>query len=284
MSSLNTQVIDSDEAGYIAFDEALVHRTAIVHKNAKLGNNVKIGPFCIIADNTEFGDNTVLESHITVGSYTKIGKECQISPGVVLGGKPQDNKFKGERSYLHIGDRNIIREYVTIHRAAGAENVTKIGNDNMLMAYCHIGHNCSIGNGITMANMVGISGHVTVEDKAVFGGMVGVHQFVRIGMLAMLGGYSKVVQDVPPFMIADGRPMKVYDLNVVGLRRNGISAKIRSDIKQAYKYIYRMNMNLSQAINAIENDIEPSPERDYLLEFIKNIKSGYAGRQLEHRG
>ena len=201
----------------------------------------------------------------------------------MLGGVPQDHKFQGEVSYLRIGDRNIIREYVTLHRATGAENATVIGDDNMLMAYCHVGHNCTLGNGITMANMVGISGHVLVEDRAVFGGMVGVHQFVRIGKLAMLGGYSKVAQDVPPFVMVDGRPAKVYDLNVRGLRRVGVPSQVRSGLRQAYKLLYRSNLNLSQAIEAIENEVEPSPERDYMLDFVRNVKFGTSGRQLDVR-
>lgn len=283
METVHSPTTNSCEGADAELEGEFIHKTAIIHPSASLGSNVKIGPYCIVGSNVTIGDGTVLEAHVVIEPYTTIGKDCQISPGVVLGGKPQDRKFKGERSYLQIGDRNIIREYVTIHRAAGEDKATTIANDNMIMAYCHIGHNCTIGSGITIASMVGISGHVVVEDKVVFGGIVGVHQFVRIGMLAMLGGHSKVVQDVPPFMIADGRPTKVYDLNVVGLRRNGVSAKIRAELKQAYKYIYRMNLNLSQAIEAIENDIEPSPERDYLLDFLKKIKFGYAGRQLEHR-
>jgi UDP-N-acetylglucosamine acyltransferase len=262
----------------------VIHETAIVDPQAVLGSGVKIGPFCVIGADVIIGDGTVIDTHVVIEPFTSIGKDCQIHSGTVLGGKPQDRKFKDERSYLRIGDRNILREYVTIHRATGEGNATVIGDDNMLMAYCHVGHNCTFGNNIMMANNVGISGHVIVEDRANFGGMTGVHQFVRIGKLAMLGGFSKVVQDVPPFMIADGRPMKVYDLNIVGLRRNGVPAKVRSELKQAYKLIYRMDLNLSQAIESIENDIDPSPERDYLLDFIRSIKFGYAGRQLEHRG
>lgn len=260
-----------------------IHETAVVHPDAELGAGVKVGPFSIIGANTKIGDNTIIESHVVVEPWTTIGKDCLICSGAVLGGRPQDRKFKGERSYLILGDRNIIREYVTLHRATGEDNATCIGDDNMLMAYCHIGHNCTLGNNIMMANLVGISGHAVIEDRATFGGMVGVHQFVRIGKLAMVGGYSKVVQDVAPFMIADGRPTKAYDLNVIGLRRNGVPAKVRSELRQSCKLLYRANLNLSQAIETIENEIDPSPERDYLLNFVREIKSGYAGRQLEHR-
>lgn len=260
-----------------------IHPTAIVHPDAKLGVGVEIGAFSLLGENVSVGDGTKIAPHVVIEPYTTIGRDCQICSGAILGGNPQDQKFKNERSFLFVGDRNIIREYVTIHRATGEDSETRIGDDNMLMAYCHIGHNCTLGNGIMMANMVGISGHVVIEDKAVFGGMVGVHQFVRIGMLAMLGGYSKVAQDVPPFMMVDGRPIKVYDLNVRGLRRHGATQQVRSGLRQAYKLLYRSNMNLSQAIEAIENDVEQSPERDYLLEFVRNIKFGCAGRQLDLR-
>lgn len=264
--------------------EVTIHETAIVHPKAELGVGVKIGAFCIVGSNVRIGDGTLIEPHVIIEPWTTIGRECRICSGAILGGQPQDHKFEGERSFLAIGDENIIREYVTIHRATGEDNATSIGDGNMLMAYCHVGHNCRVGNGVMMANMVGISGHVIIEDKAVFGGMVGVHQYVRIGKLAMIGGYSKVVQDVPPFMMVDGRPAKVYDLNVIGLRRNGVRPHVRSGLRQAYKFLYRSNLNLSQAIESIDNEVEPSEERDYLLEFVRNVKFGFAGRQLEHRG
>lgn len=258
-----------------------VHPTAIIHPTAELGVGVEIGPYCVIGADVRIGDGTRLESHVTVERFTTTGRDCRIGTSAVLGGLPQDYKFHGERSFLDIGDNNVIREFCTIHRASGEEESTSIGNNNMLMAYCHVGHNCKLGNGITMANNVGISGHGLVEDKVVFGGMVGVHQNVRIGKLAMVGGMSKVVQDVPPFAMADGRPAKVYDLNVIGLRRNGVMPRVRSGLRQSYKLLYRSGLNLSQAVTAIENDVEPSEELTYLLDFIRNIKCGHHGRQLE---
>lgn len=261
-----------------------IHETAIVHPKAELGEGVVVGAYSIIGPDVTIGSGTVIEPHVIIQPWTTIGSDCRICSGAILGGEPQDHKYKGERSFLSIGDRNIIREYVTIHRATGEDNVTEVGSDNLFMAYCHVGHNCSLGSGIMMANQVGISGHVIIEDKSVFGGMAGVHQFVRIGKLAMIGGLSKVVQDVPPFMMADGRPAKVYDLNVIGLRRSGVPSKVRSEIRQAHKLIYRSNLNLSQAIETIENEIDTSPEREYLLEFLRNIKFGFGGRQMEHRG
>lgn len=255
--------------------------TALVDGSAEIGEGVSVGPYSVIGKNARIGDGTRIDSHVTIDTNTTIGANCTVLTGAVLGGAPQDYKFHGEETYLRIGDGNIIREYVTIHRASGEGEATTIGDDNMLMAYCHIGHNCVLGSGITMANMVGISGHTLIEDKVVFGGIVGVHQKVRIGKLGMIGGFSKVVQDVPPFAMVDGRPTRVCDLNVIGLRRNGVGPKVRSDLKQAYKLLYRSNLNQSQALEVIENEIEPSEELQYLLDFIRNVRLGFGGRQLE---
>lgn len=255
--------------------------TAIIDSSAQIGSGVTVGPYSVIGPNAHIGDGSRIDAHVIIDCNTTIGRECTVMTGAVLGGAPQDYKFKGEETFLRIGDSNIIREYVTIHRASGEGEATVIGDNNMLMAYCHIGHNCTLGSNITMANMVGISGHVLVEDKVVFGGIVGVHQKVRIGKLAMVGGFSKVVQDVPPFVVADGRPTKVYDLNVIGLRRSGVSPKARSGLKQAYKLLYRSNLNVTQALEAIENEVEPSEELEYLLDFIRGVRLGFGGRQLE---
>lgn len=261
-----------------------IHPTAAIDPSATLGEDVEIGAYCVIGAEVCLGDGTRLRPHVVVEPYVTLGSGCEVYSGAVLGGVPQDRKFKGEKSFLIIGDNNIIREHVTIHRAAGAGNETRIGDSNQIMAYCHIGHNCHVGNGITMANMVGFAGHVQVEDKVVFGAISGIHQFVRVGTLAMIGGYSKVVQDIPPYMMADGRPCKVLDLNVIGLRRSGVSARARADLKHAYKLLYRSNMNMSQAIETIETDVESSPERDYLLEFVRKIRFGANGRQNDaHR-
>lgn len=257
-----------------------IHATAIIDPSAEIGQGVTIGAYSVIGSNVQIGDGTRIDSHVTIEANTSIGKDCTVLTGSVLGGAPQDYKFKGEQTYLRIGDENIIREYVTIHRASGEGEATVIGDGNMLMAYCHIGHNCTLGSHITMANMVGISGHVLVEDKVVFGGIVGVHQKVRIGKLAMVGGFSKVVQDVPPFVMADGRPTRVCDLNVIGLRRNGVTPKVRSELKQAYKLLYRSNMNVTQALEAID-EIDRSDELQYLLDFIRSVRLGFGGRQLE---
>jgi UDP-N-acetylglucosamine acyltransferase len=260
-----------------------IHASAVVDPTAQLGDGIEIGAYCVLGAGVVVGDNTKIHPHVVIEPFTHIGSHCDIWSGAVLGGTPQDRKFKGEKSYLIIGDHNIIRECVTIHRAAGEGEKTTIGDHNLIMAYSHIGHNCRIGSYVTMANMVGISGHSVVEDRVTIGGIVGIHQFVRIGTLAMLGGYSKVVQDVPPFMMADGRPSKVLDLNVIGLRRSGASAETRATLKQAYKLLYRSTMNVTQALKVIEEDIPSSYERDYLLDFMRNIPYGYGGRQKDVR-
>lgn len=259
-----------------------IHQTASVHPEAQLGNDVSVGPYTLVGPDVVVGDRTIIEAQVVIEPGTRIGADCHIRAGALLGGAPQDHKFKGENTLLVIGERNIIREYVTIHRSTGEGTETRIGDDNMLMAYSHIGHNCRLGSNVTLANMVGISGHVVVEDRVVIGGIVGIHQYVRIGKLAMLGGFSKVVQDVPPFMMADGRPTKVYGLNTLGLRRSGIAANVRADLKQCFKLIYRSDLNLSQAIESMEREVEPSAEREYLLEFLRNVKFGFGGRQLDN--
>lgn len=257
-----------------------IHPTAIVDPSSEVAEGVEIGAYTVIGPNCIIGSGTVIGPHVVLEEFTQIGSDCQVRAGAVLGGLPQDLKFKGERSYVKIGDRNLIREFVTMHRATGEESATTIGNDNLIMAYVHVGHNCDIGSHTMIASYVGLSGHISIEDNCVLGGMVGVHQFVRVGKLAMLGGYSKIVTDVPPFMLADGRPADVLDLNVRGLRRAGIKAGTRAKIKHAYKLLYRSNLNLSQALEAIEEEIPEQPEElTYLVEFMKSISGGSAGRQ-----
>lgn len=256
-----------------------IHPTAIIDPSVVLGQEVEIGAYSVVGPNCMIGDNTVIGPHVVLEEFTELGKDCQVRAGAVLGGLPQDLKFKGERSYVKIGDRNLIREFVTMHRATGAEESTIIGDDNLIMAYVHIGHNCIIGVNTMISSYVGLSGHINIEDGVVIGGMVGVHQYVRVGKLAMLGGYSKVVQDVPPFMLSDGRPADILDLNVRGLRRAGIKPSTRASLKHAYKLLYRSNLNMTQALTLIEEEIEPNPELNELVEFIKRIHDGSSGRQ-----
>ena len=258
-----------------------VHASAVVHPDAELANSVAIGPYCVIGPDVQIGEDTRLESHVVVESGSRIGKGCEIWCGSVIGGPPQDHKYKGEKSLLVVGDNNLIREYVTLHRAVGQDHPTQIGNNNWFMAYAHVGHNCEIGNDVTISSYAGLSGHVIVEDLAVLGGMVGVHQYSRIGKLAMVGGMSKINQDIPPFMLADGVPAKVVELNRVGLRRHGVPANVRNVLRQAYKLLYRSNLNHSEAIERIEEELDHSPELEYLLTFVRGTSTGYAGRGNE---
>ncbi len=255
-----------------------IHPSAIIHPSAMIDPGVKIGPFCVIEEDVFVGEGSVLYTQVILQRGTRIGRNCQLHGGVNFGGPPQDTKYKGEHSYVVLGDNNIIREFVTIHRATGEGNETRIGSDNMIMAYAHIGHNCEIGSHITIASYVGISGHATIYDHANLGGIVGVHQFSRIGKFAMIGGMSGVAEDIPPYMLATGRPARVYDINVRGLRRAGISPKVRGELRLAYKLLYRSNLNTSQAIEAIGEEIESSPELTHLLDFLRDSRDGYGGR------
>ena len=225
--------------------ESKIHPLAIVHENAKIGKNVEIGPFAVIGENVEIGDGTRIEPHAVITGWTKIGK-----------------------------DRTKVREYATIHRACGAEEETRIGNDCLLMAYTHVAHNAIIGNNVIMANNASVAGHVIVEDRAVLGGFAGVHQFVKIGRNAMVGGFSKLVQDVVPYTIVDGRPANVCGLNSVGIARAGISVSSRKAIKQAYRILYRSGLKLAQAISVIEQEVDSCAEVEHFLRFLRNADRG----------
>jgi UDP-N-acetylglucosamine acyltransferase len=257
---------------------ANIHPSAVIHSGASLADDVTVGPFCVIGDDVQIAAGTVLEHNVIVEPGSRIGKNCHVWPGAVIGGPPQDHKYKGERSLVILGDNNIIREYVTLHRAVGEGEATRIGSDNMLMAYAHVGHNCEIGSNNIFSSYVGLSGHVSVEDNVVLGGMVGIHQFSRIGKMAMLGGFGKVNQDIPPFMLADGNPMRVVEINKIGLRRHGVPPNVRSIIRQAYKILYRSNANLSQALARIEDELETSEELQYLVQFLRGTQGGVGGR------
>ncbi len=259
----------------------MIHPSAIVDSGAELGEGVEIGPFCIVEAGTRIGAGSTLESNVIIKRGTTLGTNCRLMPHIILGGEPQDMKFKGEESFVRIGNNNILREMVTIHRATGEGQATVIGDDNLLMAYVHFGHNCVVGDGNMISNSTGVSGHVTIEDKCVIGGFVGIHQFVHIGKMAIVGGLSKVVQDVPPFCMADGRPSKIHGLNVRGLRRNGVEQEQRNQISKAFKLLYRSELNTTQALERISEEVPPSDTLEYLISFIERVREGRLGRQDE---
>lgn len=251
-----------------------IHATAVIYPGAKLGANVKIGPYSVIGPDVSIGDGTWIGPHVVITGWTTIGRDCKIFQFTSIGEEPQDLKFVGEKSYTVIGDRTVIREGTTIHRACGEGETTSIGDDCLIMAYNHIAHNCVIGNHVIMANASMLAGHVTIEDRAVVSGISGVHQFVKIGRNAMIGGTSKIVQDVVPFTIADGNPAQAIGLNSVGMQRAGISAETRSKIKKAYKIIYLSELSLAEAADTIEQEIEPCEEINHLINFLRNVERG----------
>jgi UDP-N-acetylglucosamine acyltransferase len=240
-----------------------IHPTAVIYPGAELDPTVEVGPYSVIGERVKIGANTKIGPHVLISGITEIGEENNIFPGAVIGLEPQDLKYKGAASRVKIGDRNQIREYVTINRATGEDEVTSIGNNNLLMAYVHVAHNCVLENGIVIANSVALAGHVHIESKAVIGGVLGVHQFVRIGQLAMLGGMSRIDRDVPPYMLVEGNPARVRSLNLVGLKRMGLSSEEIGVLKNAFRMLYRSQFTLNQAIESLAN-LPDSSDNQYI--------------------
>jgi UDP-N-acetylglucosamine acyltransferase len=252
-----------------------IHPSAIISPNATIGEGVKIGAYSIIDDNVTIGRNTIIGPHVVIEGHTRIGEGNRIYPFVTIGTPPQDLSYKGEYTQVIIGNGNIIREYVTIHRATTKEEwKTQIGNDNYLMAYSHVAHDCVLGNNIILSNGTTLGGHTHIGDHANLGGLVAVHQFVRIGAYAFVGGKTGVDRDVPPFMIAAGPRATLYGPNQKGLKRLGFSQEIIDDLKRAYRIIWREKRKLSEAIQLVKETLKPSHEIDMLISFIENSRRG----------
>ena len=250
------------------------HSTAVIHPGAQVGDGCEIGPYCVIGANVVLGPGCTLHSHVVIDGHTLLGRENEIFPFASIGLKTQDLKWKGGITRTQIGDRNTFREYVTIHSATSDGETTVVGSDNHILAYCHLAHNVNLGNHIIMSNVGTLAGHVTVEDHAVIGGLVAIHQFCRVGRMSMIGGCSKVVQDVPPFMLADGNPAQTRTVNKVGLERRGVSEEAQSALKQAYKILFREGLTISNALVKIESDLPKSPEMEHLLQFARTSQRG----------
>lgn len=261
-----------------------IHPSAIVGKQVQLGEGNDIGPGCVIEDGTVLGSGNRLWMNVYIGPGTTIGDDNQVHMGAVLGHLPQDLAFSGETSYTTIGHRNTIREYVTIHRGTKPESATVLGDDNVLMANAHLGHNCRVGNRAILVNLATLAGYCVVEDGAVLSGMVVVHQFVRIGRLAMISGLSAVNKDVPPYMLCGGRPAVIQGLNAVGLRRAGIASSVREEIKRAYRRLYREGLSVPHALDVIAGEAN-SLELKALVDFVKSshrgICAGIGGEEEE---
>ncbi len=251
-----------------------IHETAVIYPGARLGKDVEIGPYAVIGENVVIGDETKISAHVVIDGWTSIGKNCVIYPGASIGADPQDLKFAGEKSYVFIGDNTKIRECATVNRATGEGEETRIGSNCLMMAYTHVAHNCVVGNHVIMSNAATLAGHVVVEDRAVIGGLAGVHQFVKIGRNAMIGGASKVVQDVPPFIIVDGRPARVSGLNNVGMSRSGMNEQARRSMKKAYRILYRSGLRLQEAIAMMEQELDSCEEVEHFLRFLRNAERG----------
>lgn len=259
-----------------------IHATASVHHTAVLGKNIIIGANTIVGEHVHIGDNTTIAANCFVEKWTKIGESCNIHFGSVIGSGPQDMKYTGERSWVTIGDRNEIREYVTINRATGVNEVTSIGSDNIFLTHVHIAHNCVLGNNIIIANTTNLGGHTHVEDKAVIGGMTGIHQFVRIGQASMVGAYTRLPQDVPPFMMCEGNPALIRGLNLVGLRRNNISKAAIKEIKELHKLFFRSKLEFSTCLDQAKSLDIKSEEALHMLQFIKqDTKRGLTKKQAD---
>ena len=256
----------------------MIHKTAIIAPGAELDSSVTVGPYSIVGEHVKVGAGTTIGSHTIIEGHTEIGRDNQIFNFVTIGAAPQDLKFAGEVSYLRIGDRNRIREYVTIH--LGTEDgcgVTTVGSDNLLMAYAHVAHDCIVKDHIILANGASLAGHVEIDDYAILGGLSGVHQFTRIGCHMMASGGSMITQDVAPFSIVQGDRAKVVGLNLTGLKRRGFSSEALANIKKIYKLIFRSNLKLEEAVKEIEDQFDVSAEEvATYLDFLKKSERGLA--------
>ncbi|HHP7229424.1 MAG TPA: acyl-ACP--UDP-N-acetylglucosamine O-acyltransferase [Xenococcaceae cyanobacterium] len=253
-------------------ESPLIHPTAIVHPQAELHSTVQVAPYAIIGADVTIGANTTIGSHAVIAGVTSIGTDNQIFPGAAIGLDPQDLKYQGANSKVIIGDRNRIREYVTINKATNSGEATVIGNDNLLMAYSHVAHNCIIEHEVIIANNVAMAGHVIIESQAVISGVLGIHQFVHIGRMAMVGGMSRINRDVPPYLLVEGNPAKVRSLNLVGLKRKGFSNTEIQQLKKAFRLLYRENLPLDKAIAQLDL-MTNNPHIQHLKQFLQASSS-----------
>ena len=251
-----------------------IHPTAIVDPKAKLGSGTIVGPYCVIAADVALGENCWLQNHVTLAGPMRAGHGNKFYAYCSIGQQTQDLKYEGEPTYLEIGHENTFREFVTVNRSTTSEGKTRIGNRGNFLAYSHIGHDCTVGDDVVFSNNGTLAGHVQVGDHAVMGGLTAVHQFCRLGRFAITGGCSKIVQDVPPFMIADGNPAEVRGINLVGLERKNFPPERVKMIKEAFRLIYRSKLNTRQALEAIRKELSQTEEIAQIIEFIEKSERG----------
>ena len=253
----------------------MIHPTAIVDSKAEIDINVDIGPYSVIANNVSVGSGTVIGPHVIVDPYVSIGSDCHIFQYASVGAEPQAVKFKGEKTYVKIGRGTVVREFATINRGTEfGSGVTAIGEENLLMAYCHVAHDCETGRKVILANNATLAGHIVIGDYVTVGGLVAIHQFVRIGEYAYVGGKSGVPKDIPPYVIAAGDRAKLYGLNRVGLKRHGFPETTVNALKKVYRIFFRIGITLNEAIERAQAEVDHLPE---VINFIKFIKSSQRG-------
>jgi UDP-N-acetylglucosamine acyltransferase len=253
---------------------ARIHPTALVHDGAEVGSDVEIGPFAIVGENCRIGDGCVIAARATLERNVILGAGVKVGIGTVLGGDPQDLKFKGEMTTVEIGEGTTIREYTTINRGTTQSYKTTVGKGCFIMSYVHLAHDCHIGDGVILVNSVQLAGHVTVGDKAIIAGQSAAHQFVKIGQYSFVGGCSRISQDVPPYIKAVGNPIKLYGLNSVGLQRNNFPEEVVRELKRAYRLFFRSELNVSQAKERAAAELKPIAEVQELLRFVEESGRG----------
>lgn len=253
-----------------------IHPSAVIHPNAVLGEDCTVGPFCVLGEHVVLGPRCTLHSHVVIEGHTELGSDNEVFPFACLGGKTQDLKYRGGTTYVRIGDHNVFREYATVHAATADGQSTVVGSHNHFLAYTHLAHDVRVGSHVIMSNVATLAGHVTVEDHVVIGGLAAVHQFCRIGRHAMIGGCAKVVQDIAPFMMADGNPAETRFTNKVGLERAGFSAEAISQLTKAYKVLFRSGLTTANALARIEAELGESPEVRHLVAFTQSSERGLA--------
>jgi len=253
---------------------ARIHQTALVSKDAQLGDGVEVGPFAIIGEGCVVGDECIIGARTTLERNVILASNVRVGSGTILGGDPQDLKYRGEHTTVEIGEGTTIREYSTINRGTSQSFKTTVGKQCFIMSYVHLAHDCHIGDGVILGNNVQLAGHVTIDDKAIVSGQSAVHQFVQIGRYSFTGGCSRVSKDIPPYVKANGNPIRLYGLNKVGLQRNGISEDVQRELKRAYRLFFNSDLNLSQARERAEEELQRYPEVEEFLSFLDRSDRG----------
>ena len=253
----------------------MIHATAIIDSKAKIGSNVTIGPYSIIKENVIIGSGTIIGPHVVIDPYTEIGADCHIFQYASIGAEPQALKFEGEETWVKIGRGTIIREFVTINRGTGfGGGITEVGEENFIMAYAHVAHDCKTGRNVILANVATLAGHITIGDYATIGGLAAIHQFVKIGDYAYISGKAAITKDIPPYVIASGDRAKLYGLNKIGLKRHGFSEETLRIMKKAYQMTFRRGFPLKEAIEKVLLEMKPIPEVVRFIDFIKSSERG----------